>query len=373
MLPIDRPTREEFMALAHTLSPAAVSLYVETTPVTSDIGASRIAYENAVRAAMDQLAAVDLPRGAREALAEHLDDIAQDDDFWARQANTLAVLATPDGARTFRLANRVAPAVEVSDRFHLKPLLRALTFPHAAFVLALSQSAARLVAFCGDGRAEAVRVPGMPESAADAAGKASILGRQHARRIAGSEGRKVRLTQYARGVDAALRPVLAGSELPLVLAANPPLGPIFRSVSSYPHLLGEGLAEAVDRLSPAALAERARPLLDAAYAAEVAEVRALIAARQEAGRTTFDVATAARAAVAGAIETLLVDMDATVPGTLEETTGEIAFAAGPGPASYGIVDQIAVHALAAGARVLSVRADDLPADGPLAATLRYAF
>jgi len=42
----------------------------------------------------------------------------------------------------------------------------------------------------------------------------------------------------------------------------------------------------------------------------------------------------------------------------------------PGPDSYDILDEIAGRALGSGARVLAVRADDLPGPAPLAAFLR---
>lgn len=373
MLPLDIPTRGELLALAAERSPAAVSLYIETTPVTREVGASRIAYANAVREAMQQLEGVDLPRGDREELVEHLDDLGEDDDFWAHQARTLAVLATPSTLRTFRLANHVEPLVEVSDRFHLKPLLRAVTFPHAGFILALSENGARLVEFFAGEPAGEVRVPAMPKDAASAVGKSSLGHRSHSGRIAGSEGKKVRLRQYARAVDAALRPVLAGSELPLVLAANDPLAPIFRSVATYPHLAETGIHEAVDRLSDAELAARARPVLDGLYEDAVAAARAQFASREGDGRTTTDISTAAHAAVRGAIEMLLVDMDGVVSGTLDEMTGAVTFADAPGATNYGIADQVALLALASGARVLSVRAADLPQHAPLAATLRFTI
>ena len=50
--------------------------------------------------------------------------------------HSLAVFATPSGARTFQVADHLSPIVEVSDRFHVKPLLRSATFPQAAYVLA---------------------------------------------------------------------------------------------------------------------------------------------------------------------------------------------------------------------------------------------
>jgi Bacterial archaeo-eukaryotic release factor family 11 len=88
----------------------------------------------------------------------------------------------------------------------LKPLLRAITFPHAGFVLALSQNGAWLVGFAGDSPPVRVRVDDMPRDAASAAGKSSINDRSPFGRIQGSEGKNVRLTQYARKVDSALRP-----------------------------------------------------------------------------------------------------------------------------------------------------------------------
>ncbi|MEM1163704.1 MAG: hypothetical protein AAGJ28_22465, partial [Pseudomonadota bacterium] len=318
MLPIDIPTREDVLALSAVRRSACVSIYLETTPVTGDEGSMRIAFANAVRDAMNQLDDAKLERGERDELAEHFDDLSEDDTFWAHQAVSLAILATPTTLRTYRLANRVKPTVQVSDRFHLKPILRALTFAHTGFILSLSQNHARLVEFFADQPPVTVPVPNMPKSAADAVHKASINDRSHSRRIAGSEGKKVRLRQYARLVDGALRPVLSGHSVPLLVAANPPLGTIFQSVSSYANVLPGMIEEAVDRLSEAELSASARPVLDALYADQVAAARDLFAVRDNQGRATSDLSTAAHAGVRGAIETLMIDMDAVVAGTIND-------------------------------------------------------
>jgi len=373
MFHVDIPSPEAYRRLAAVRADACVSIYVETTPLTQQADASRIAFQNLARDAMAQLEAAGFDKRRALALAEHFDDIAEDDDFWAVQARSLAVLATPDSVRTFRLANRLTPTAQVSDRFHLKPLLRAITFPHAGFVLALSENDARLVAFSADGAPQEARVPDMPKDAASAVGKSSINDRSHSRRIAGSEGQKVRLRQYARAVEAALRPVLRGETAPLILACNPPLEQIFRSVCSYPHLLADGFHEATDRSTPAELAAAARPILDASYAAEVADLRAHFAARLDQRRATTDVSLAARAAAAGAVEALLVDMDNAVPGLIDEATGEVLIAEAEGADTYGVIDQIATLALNTGARVLAVRQEDIPEGAPLAAVLRYAM
>jgi hypothetical protein len=50
----------------------------------------------------------------------------------------------------------------------------------------------------------------------------------------------VLLRQFARQVDKALRPVVTGSRIPLVLAAAEPLASTYRSVNSYSHLATKG-------------------------------------------------------------------------------------------------------------------------------------
>jgi hypothetical protein len=260
----------------------------------------------------------------------------------------------------------------VSDRFHLKPLLRSITFPHSAFVLALSENAVRLVEIHAELPPVDVKVEGLPRDAASAVGKSTLNDRSHSGRIHGSEGQNVRFRQYARQVDAALRPVLSGRDIPLILAGTGRLPSVYRSVNNYPGLLDDGIETSPDKMSAAELAEAARPVLDNAYEAELSRIRALYEARAGAGRATSDISDAARAATYGAIEALLVDIDTVIPGTLDETTGAVSFADGPDATSYGIVDEIAARALASGATVLGVRKADLPGEGALAAILRYA-
>ncbi len=64
--------------------------------------------------------------------------------------------------------------------------------------------------------------------------------------------------------------------------------------------------------------------MDDLYRRELAELRDRFELRRSQGRATRDVAEAARAATFGAVETLLVDIDALVPGTVDETDGRIS-------------------------------------------------
>ena len=126
--------------------------------------------------------------------------------------------------------------------------------------------------------------------------------------------------------DAALRPVLAGRDMPLILAATGRLESVFRSVNSYPNLLPQSIEDSPDRITDEQLAALAVPILDAAYHRDVDTLCTLFEQRAGNARATVDLSDAARAATFGAVEYLLVDIDATVPGTIDQETGAVNFA-----------------------------------------------
>ncbi|PXX71623.1 hypothetical protein DFR70_1011057 [Nocardia tenerifensis] len=367
MLHTDIPTRSEIQALAAVTDDVCVSIYTPTEDDVADPEQSRIAFRNQAR---DALTHVSGP--ADNELEQAFDDLLEDDDFWRFQSRTLVVLATPTRLRTFRLPNRLGAAVAVGDRFLIKPLLRAITFPQTAFILALSEGAVRLIEMTADSAAHEVRVPGLPTSAADYANKASLSDRAPKRRIQGGEGRKLRVRQYARAIDQELRAVLAGRDVPMILAAAEPTDSLFRAENSYHALLDESISGNPETLTDDELGTRAREILDRHYESEIRDFAALFDARRSESRALTDTADIARAATFGQIDTVLVDVDAAIPGTLAPEDGAITREADPGTETPGILDEIARRVLLHGGKVFAVRADDMPETTTAAAILRYA-
>ena len=129
------------------------------------------------------------------------------------------------------------------------------------------------------------------------------------------------MRQYARHVDRAIRPVLAGLGLPLILAAAEPLDSIYRSVNGYPKLAARSIAGNPEDASAAELAAAARAILDAVYAAQLERrPQHASSARSNAGRGATDLTDVARAATFGAVDTLMVDIDDVVPGFVADPT-----------------------------------------------------
>jgi len=367
----DVPSRRQIERLLQARGDDLVSIYLPTSPITPEADAARIAFKNLVAEAVAELRAGSVGAADREAIEQALDDLHDDRDFWAEQAHSLAVFVDPHGLRSFRLPNRLTESFQVADRYYVKPLLRTVTFPQTAFVLALAEGSVRLLEVTPDLPTFEVRVPDLPSDAASAAGKASITDRSPARRLQGTEGRKTLVRSYARAVDKALRAVLVGRDVPLILAASEPIDAIFRSVNSYPHLADRSLPGSPEASTDAELGEAARGVLDDLYAKQLRDLADQFEQRSAGGHTAVEINDLGRAATFGGIETLFVDIDAKLAGTIDDESGVVSLDDVERAGDYGVVDELCRRVLLAGGTVLAVRAADVPGGGPAAAILRY--
>jgi hypothetical protein len=335
---IDIPTLAEFKELAQIKGETCISLYLPTSPLVENIRANRTAFKDLAKEVLAQLKEAGADKNEIAIFQDRFDHLAapehnvQDEDkirklqrakpdpieaFWHYQAHGLAVLSTPAMMRTFRLPNSPKPLAEVADRFHLTPLIRAMTSPHDIFVLALAEESVRLIHAFANFPPVRLQVPDLPESAEGATRRPSIHVRAPRRRLQNLEGEKVLLHQYVRKVEQAIFNALAGLNTPLVLAAAEPIAAMFRSVNTYPRLAAEGIEGNPHPMTDAELEDAAIPILDRLYSRELQAVIALYDELKP-RRATTDVSYAAHAATAGAIDQLLVDLDAVVPGLVSD-------------------------------------------------------
>jgi Bacterial archaeo-eukaryotic release factor family 11 len=370
MLYVDIPTTSEFRALAEWRADACVSIYVPTTPLTQGTDASRIELRNLSREAARQLRETNFDKKRASALEQQVEELVEDYEFWKYQSSSLAVFATPDEVRTYRLPNSLTSRVDVSDRFHLAPVVRTLSFPYSAFVLAVSQGSVRLVEISETTVSGEVAVPNLPHDLSDATRRTMPRDRGAAGRLQGSEGQKTLIRQFARQVDRALRGYLAGQTQPLILAGVDYVLVIYRSVNSYPHLLQEELVGNFDHASAGALAESARAVLTRAYEKQVRELQDRFLNFQTQRRTSGDLEEIARSATHGAVDTLLINIEHYVYGYVNES-GSISVCERPSAVNYDIVSEIAIRVLLAGGRLIGVRTNDMPGGGAAKAILRY--
>lgn len=373
MLHVDIPTASEIKGFLEARADACVSIYLPTHVLTQMTDIDRLEFRSLSEAALKQLDDVDLDRKRIAALGDRLNRLGEDDAFWRVQSNSLAVFASADGMTTYRLPSHLKAAVEVSDRYHLRPLLRSVSFPRTAYVLAFSQNASRLIELAPDGPAIEILVPDMPAGLADVVAGTDRHEPASPSRSDG-EGRKLVIGKYARAVDAALRTILADGTAPLILACVEFLGPLYRSVNTYPYIADEMVTGNFEHLSPQELADEARPVLQRLDAAKVASLHGQYEDLFGRGRATSDLAQIGRAARSGAVQTLIFDIDGSSPGRVDDETGMFHMWGGSHASSYDVVDEIVGQVILHGGNAVGVRKDDLPdRNSSVAALLRYAF
>lgn len=376
---IDVPTAEELATLTGHRHTSSVSLYVPSgwaggqtsrPPIAHDTDTARTKLKSATDSALSELEEGGASRTDREAIAEAVDRLSRDRQFWASHARSIAVFVAPDYVKAFRLRNELPPHSATGDRFDVGALVRATTFAHRGFVLALAVGEVRLLALDSSDTVTELGLPTLPDDAAEALEHATTGGRFDRHRAAGTTGPKIGQRNYCSIVQDAVLEAIDGDTAPLVLAAASDLEPAYREVNTHRALLDAGIDANPGSLSDEELASRARGILEDHYRAKIADWNEEFGTQQAHGRASSQLSDIARAATAGLVDTLLFDFENTLEGTIDDA-GDVTIADEPGPAAYGLADEIAARVLRTGGTVRAVRRTDLPDEkSALAATFR---
>lgn len=368
MLPADIPDTDRLLSLVDHRSEASVTITLASSPIPQEHERIRLALRNAIDDAERQLAAKHLPRGTAAAVITQLRALLRDDEFWHAQSRSLVIFAAPGRHEAYRLVNTVTEHTAVGDRFDTGTLLRAVTFPHRAHAVLLTQGSTRLFAFGPEGKPEEIALD-LPDDHALMLEHTTTGGRLDRHRAAGTTGDRIERERYARAAqDAVVAAVPA--DVPLILAAATDLDPAYRSVNTHPKLLDAGVSGHPMAWDEQELSDRVRAILDAHYADACVSWNEQFGTLEPQHLATSDPAEVAIAATTAAIETLHFDMDATDEGMIDEF-GRIHPAPEPGPGTYALVDEMAARVLRSGGTVRALRRTDLPARSAVAATLRF--
>jgi hypothetical protein len=366
---VDIPSIDDLLQLSEERGPVRVSIYIRTSPVTQQAQSSKIELRNALAEVERKCREKGLSAHEISAIAAPIRSLVENEEFWRYQSQSLAVFSDGTTARTFRLGAEVSTEVVVNDRFRLGQLLQAVTFPQQAFVLALSEKTARLIEL-GAGAPRTVDVDGLPPDTS-ALARTEVADKAAMPRPQGTTGGRIEQQKYCRLAQDAVLPIVSKNASPLVLAAPEPIGPAYQSISTYAHFAPEVIVGNFDEASDEQLAAKAEPILEHMRKAELERWRSDFAEFENSGRATTDLAETARAALYGAIESLMIDPCAQVYGRLEEEDGSVKFGEPEVGGNYSLVDEIASRVLHSSGRVLAVPSSDVPNGSPVAAILRF--
>ena len=363
-----------------------VSVFMPTHKMAPDSAQDPIRLRNLLDEAEKQLVA----GGVRAPVAREIlgpgRELSGPGWFWRYQSEGLAAFLAPGWSRMFRLPVEFPELVVVTSRFHVKPLLTLLASGHRFYVLALSQHEVRLF----EGTPHAVQeaeLADVPHSLRDTlryddlekelglhiAGRGGPGARAvfHGHGI-GGEVDKALIERFLRQVDDGLQELLKAETAPLVLAGVNYEQAMFRQITGYRQVLGEGVAGNPEQVPIAELHKRAWAIVEPVFtrARQQAAQRYLDAAGRGRGAARA-VPEIVRAAMQGQVDTLFVAAGEQRWGTADPHTFEVTSHDQAQPGDEDLLDRAAVHTLLNSGTVLALPAQQVPSQGPAAALLRY--
>lgn len=369
------PTLEDLNRLGERRD-YAITIYAQTSPIVSERNASFLNAKSSFDQAIHLVRESGASHATETALRAEWDALAEGIEPWSRLSSSLAIFLAPGFSEVYVLPNRLENQHQAAEYFDLGQLVRAVTTPQEAYALTLSANGWNLWVATATTRAQELELAGdHPEDAADATNRATIRGRKHVNRLVGDEGRKSLLETYAKrvaeAVDAELGRLDPAANRPLFLFATDPLLELYRAADTKRQIVA--VPGAPDELRPDQIDERIREALSTINAERVNQRLESIGNDIPRGLVLTDLGDIARAAVAGAVKTLIYDFTVDVFGTVDETTGELSYAdqAGQG---YDLLSRIVLLVLRTGGEVIAVRSAEITAElwnGTAVAHLRF--
>jgi hypothetical protein len=381
---MDILTKDDLKNLMEKRDFSCISIYMPTHRTSLGAKQDRIRLKNLLKKMEQRLIACGLRRSKAEVLSAYGKALVKDLLFWQYQSDGFAAFISSELFRYYRLPVSFEELLVVTDRFHIKPLLRLFADNGQFYVLALSRNQVKLF-LCSRYSITEVQLENIPASLGEALkydeparqlqfhtktpggrGERAAIFHGHG---AGKEEDKNNVLRFFQQIDQGLQKILRGDRAPLVLAGVDYLLPIYHEANSYSRLLDQGIPGNPESLRPEVLQKGAwtivEPYFLKAREEGIARYRELLGSRSASG----DVKTITLAAYEGRVEVLFAAVGVQQWGTFYPDSVQLH--EGQEPGDEDLLDFAAVHTLLNGGTVHAVKAEELPDRLPLAAILRY--
>jgi len=302
------------------------------------------------------------------------------------QGKSVAVFRSPEVFRATWLDRGVVSRAFVGPRFHIRPLLPDLTRDRDFYLLALSQNDVRLLR-CSTRTSEEIPFPAgtigsfevwmntaKPDHVLDNRGSVGpTAGHMKGVMFSTSSDREAKgqyLSHFFKQIDRGVNELLRGQTEPLVLAAVEYERSLYRTVSSYPHLVQESVHGAPNGLKAGEMHARALEALERCYNTEVDNRLTEWNHKVGSGASNRlkDVVTAA---YDGRVTVLLVSDSLEQTGVFDETTHTVKGRETGTANDEDLVNDAAVQTILHAGSVLVAPNAKMPNGAPAAAIYRF--
>lgn len=363
----------------------SISLFMPTHRAGRETEQDPIRFKNLLRDVEERLLAKGLRSPEVQEILKKPRRLLEDDGFWRRQSDGLAVFFSEEVFHLFRLPIQFAELAVITDRFHVKPLLPLLTSDGTFHILTISQNRLRLL----EGTrytVDEIDLGDTPETLAatfpDGFPKKQL--RFYTGKPSGggtgtpqfhghdpSDDVKNHLRQWFRTIDKAVADLLVDTRSPLMLAGVDTLFPLYKEVNSYPYLVEEGIPGNPDEMKPEDFLPPAWAIVEPVFNREREAGFERYQQLAGTGQTTTDITEAVFAAHHGRIAVLFVAVGVQVWGRFDPENNQVDLHETPEAGYEDLLDFIAIQTLLKGGEVFAVSPEKVPDQFFVAAVLRY--
>lgn len=371
--------RDSFLRMAEVREEWCVSVYMPIDRI--DAPKNRIRLKNLMFEAEKKLLALEMLPATVSRILAPIEMILENADFWKNRTEGFAAFFTYDSFVWHSMNYKFDELVVVTDRFHLKPLLRNASQTRRFHLLTLSQNKIKLYE-ASEEEIHEIHLNGLPRNIefalrfedgekhlqSHSSGKGAPVFHGNG----GSEDNKdAKLTELFRKVDRAVCQQLKGDESPLLLAGVESLHSVYHSVNNYPQILQDGLTGNFDHLNPKELLEKALPTIMPAIREEREKAMEIFHEKLGTGLASNKFSQIFKAAKEGRIETLFVPVGRQTWGNFDNKTSALQINKTAKPGDKDLLCVTSTRTLQKGGTVYVVLPEQMPDNASIAAVMRY--
>ena len=353
-----------------------ISIYMPTHRHTTATNQDKILFKNQIQKA-ERILGEKYSKKEVDKILEPLYDLEQDNMFWNRTKDGIAMLLNRQHFIIYNLYRDIQELTVVSDHFHIRPLIRVYQSADKYYVLGVNRKLFKL--YYGDryGLRELELPEGTPIKIEDVLGdQYTSPGRVIVSGGGVSFGTGSKKDEVPKDTEKYLRYVdkfvwenySKPANAPLVLLSLDEYQGDFRKMSNNKYLVDEGIKKDFESMDIESIRKESWKIIENIYLGETEKLVNLFNSEHGKGLASDNINDIARKAVEDRIKVILIESDKLTPGKVNLETGEVEIIE---DAINYILDDISEMVLRAKGEVVMLPKERMPTDTGVAAIYRY--
>jgi hypothetical protein len=373
-------TKAEMAELISRNPVPGVSIFLKTHPSWPEKEHSVIKLKNSIKEAKSQLAGSGYDEDMIKKILRQADKLLEDEEFWARQSEGLAVFLSKDFFVYYRLPVSFEDRVIVSSYFYLKPLIPILTETGRYYILDLNIKNVRLF----EATYDSIRQFELGDIKTNIEDLIEYKGREDLQVHTGGGGgantafygdfytnddQREEIRIFYKQVESSVQELLKDSSEYMILVGVEGLQSLYRGITTYRHITEDGLDGSWDHLHPNELQQKTFEIIKPYFEKDKKEAINHFNSGNYRDRVITGLKAILGKSYSGLVETLFVKKGVIKWGTFNTEEFHLNVALESDGNNYDLLNFAVIHTLLYDGRVFLVEDEEFEHD--IGAILRF--